>query len=41
MESQKKNYESPHSKVWIVEVQGLVCQSPTETPEDDPTEIPW
>ena len=37
----KELYESPRSKILIVEIQGIVCKSQTETVDDDEEEIEW
>ena len=45
MQSEKEFYESPRSTIVIVEMQGIVCQSPkgsgNESVEDDNTIIGW
>lgn len=42
MKTHKDYYESPFCKVFKIEIQGIVCESPTETVTEDPDEeIPW
>ena len=41
MKTQKDSYESPFFKVFRIEIQGIICESQTETPIDDPNEYGW
>lgn len=41
MKTEKETYESPLTRLFVVEIQSLICQSMTETVDDDPEDIDW